>query len=100
LIVPIYTNDIELLNDIQACINNVGGKATSEIRQTNWRRTQIDSNKQTDRKKTNGATDMSICKFCNEDIFWKQSKKTGKWYAVNDEGDNTSFHSKTCTRRW
>jgi hypothetical protein len=41
---------------------------------------------------------MSICKYCDEEIFWKQSKM-GKWYAVDDASNPRYFHSKSCSGR-
>lgn len=46
-----------------------------------------------------GSQMSSVCKYCSEEIFWKQSAKSGKWYAVDNEADKTSFHSNTCTGR-
>ena len=29
---------------------------------------------------------MSICKYCNQEIEWRESKRTGKPYTVNIDG--------------
>lgn len=35
----------------------------------------------------------ATCKFCQEQIHWLKSQKTGKSYAVNDPNDRASFHN-------
>ena len=32
---------------------------------------------------------MPVCKYCDQEIEWRESKKTGKHYTVNTDG---SFH--------
>lgn len=36
---------------------------------------------------------MNNCKYCKQEIELRQSKRTGKWYPVNEDD---SFHSNTC----
>ena len=102
MIVPYSNFVIVAVNDK----NNVWGSTpTKSVQET--RRTKGSSIKKfvyfdVDRRQGEGALyyelSGSVCKFCNEEIFWKQSKRTGRWYAVNNENDHTLFHSETCDR--
>jgi len=79
----------------------LGRRITEEVGQTQRSDPQKFVHKYARGRKVGVTTEMtsSTCKYCSEEIFWKQSAKSDKWYAVDSEADKTSFHSYTCTGR-
>jgi hypothetical protein len=97
-LVPITSCVISAENDTSNVWHNFATEGVQQARRTQRPRFTKCVYFNADRREATRTTDMSsVCKYCDRTIYWAQSRRTQKYYPIDNENDKTSFHSKTCT---